>query len=163
VWKVAAKTAVSNNSAVLGLGAVHLLHKFLVALTAQGRPVVLEVELVLRSVGGMTLFARFLYRLVNILQTEVFFFILVAAKTEGYTIHGQKEFTLRGMRVMADNTITSRHRTMHIILCGHIVFMAGKTDICQLFFREQKFGLGLVGIMTDYTFFFYRGMNIFAL
>ena len=36
VGKVASKTPVSNNSAVLGLGAVHLLNKFLVALTAQG-------------------------------------------------------------------------------------------------------------------------------
>ena len=60
----------------------------------------------------MTLFTRFFYRLVNILQAEVLFFILVAAKTEGYTIHGQKEFTLRGMRVMADNTITFSRRVM---------------------------------------------------
>jgi hypothetical protein len=35
VWKMASETPVSNNSAVLGLRAVHLLNKLLVALTAQ--------------------------------------------------------------------------------------------------------------------------------
>jgi hypothetical protein len=156
VGKVAPKTPVSFNGAVLGLRAVHLLNKFLVALTAQGRPVILEVESVLRAVGGVTLFTGFFYRLVNILQAEVLFFILVAAKTEGYTIHGQKEFTLRGMGIVADDTITPCHRTVHIILCGHIIFMAGKTDICQFFLGEKKFSLRLVGVMADYTFFFYR-------
>jgi hypothetical protein len=156
VGKVASKTTVSNNSAVLGLRAVHLLNKFLVALTAQGCSIILEVESILRSVGGMALFAGFLYRLVNILQTEVLFFILVAAETEGYTIHGQKEFTLRGMGIMADNTITPRNRTVYIVLGGHIIFMAGKTDICQLFLNEKKFSLRLMGVMADYTFFFYR-------
>ena len=57
---------------------------------------------------------------------------------------------------MADNTITPRHRTVHIVLCGHVVFVTGKTDICQLFLREKKFSLGLVGVMADYTFFFNR-------
>ena len=57
---------------------------------------------------------------------------------------------------MADNAITSRHRTVYIVLCGHIVFMAGKTDICQLFLSEQELSLRLVGIMTNDTFFFHR-------
>ena len=60
------------------------------------------------------------------------------------------------MRIMADDTITSRNRTVYIVLCGHIIFMAGKTDICQLFLGEQKFSLRLVGVMADYTLFFNR-------
>jgi len=156
VRKVAAKTPVSNNSAVLGLRAVHLLNKFLVALTAQGRPVILEVESILRSVGGVALFAGFFNRLVDILKAKILLFILVATETKGYTIHGQEEFTRRGMGIMADDTITSRNTTVYIVLCGHIIFMAGKTDICQLFLRKQEFSLGLVGVMADYTFFFYR-------
>jgi len=67
------------------------------------------------------------------------------------------------MGIMADNTVTSRHRTMHIVLSGHIVFMAGKTDICQFFLREEKLCIGLVGIMTNYALFFDGGMDIFVL
>jgi hypothetical protein len=121
------------------------------------------MERILRPVWSMALFTGFFHRLVNICETKIFFSIFVATETEVYTIHGQKELTLRGMRIMAHNTITPRHRTMNIVLCGHVVFVAGKTNICQFFLREQKFSLGLVGIMTDDTLFFYRRVNIFAL
>lgn len=94
VGKVASKTPVSINSTVLGLGAVHLLNKFLVALTAQGGAIILEMELILRSVGCVTLFTGFLHRLVNIGEPKIFLSIFVTAETEVNTVHGQKEFML---------------------------------------------------------------------
>jgi hypothetical protein len=129
--KVAAKTTVIGNSTMLGLRTVKLLNKFFVTLTAQRGSVILEVKSKLGPVGGMTLFARFFYRLMDILKFKLLFPVFVAAETEGQAVHGQQEFTRRGMRIMTHNTITPRYRSVNIVLGGHIVFMAGETDICQ--------------------------------
>jgi len=88
VGKMAAKAPITGNSTMLGLGTVQLLNKFLVTITAQRGPVILEVKSILGTVGSMTILTGFLYRRVHILELKFLFFIFVAAETEGQAVHG---------------------------------------------------------------------------
>ena len=69
--KMTAETAVTGNGCVPGFGIVHLLDKFFMTVRAERDPVILEVEGKLGSMGQVTLFTGFFYRLVDIFFLKV--------------------------------------------------------------------------------------------
>ena len=147
--KVAAKAAVLADCGMLGLRFVKLLDKFPVAVRAQCRPVVLQVVSIGGAVGQMTIFTGLFYRLVNILLFKAGLFILVAAKAQVNPFDHQEKFILRGMRIVADHTVTPGNGTMDKLLRCNVVFVAGKTEVRERLFCEQEFTLRLVGVMAD--------------
>jgi hypothetical protein len=162
--KMTAETAVTGKGCVLGFRIVHLLNKFYMAITAECGPVINEVIRKLGSMGQVTLFTGFFYRLVNIFFLKVLFLVLVTTKAEVNPIDCQKKFIFGCMGVVADNTITTGHGTVHIVLSSHVVLVTVKADIRQGFFRKQEFGIRLVRIMTDDTLpFLNRQMICLAL
>jgi hypothetical protein len=154
--KMTAQTAVTGNGRVLGFGIVHLLNEFFMTISAECSPVILEVERKLGSMGQVTLFTGFFYRLVNIFFLKVLLFVLVTTKTQGNTIDGQKKFIFGCMGIVADNTIATGNGTVHIVLSSHVVLVTVKADIRQFFFREQEFAVRLVRIMADDTLSFFN-------
>ena len=86
--KMTAETAVTGNGRVLGFGIVHLLDKFFMTVCAERDAVILEVEGKLGSMGQVTIFTGFFYRLVNIFSLKILFLVLVATKAQGNTING---------------------------------------------------------------------------